>query len=801
MSGISTTRAQKRPWTDDPARENEHELPFAPQEGWLTLIALVVLIGAVAVAVDDAVWVGLAPGSHETQTKFLPVAALLSVLLGAWLAKRTVQPMVAHTISALVGGAFLLYAISGSISDAPNLIARLHDLNFSVSTFVRQVFVEDTRSTETSVFLLVMGALIWGAGYFASFNVFRRHRAAPGIVLAGVLMLINVSLTVHEQYGHVVVFVLAALLLVMRMNLFEQMGEWRSRGMNELGDISGSFLRNGAVMVALTIGASIVLAANASSAPLSNAWSSFDDQLLDLGYNVNRLLGGVSGAARGPNVLFTPSQTIRDFWQSSTEVVFTATVNNGEARRWRGAVYDSFDGQQWQQLDRQSQVVDTGDDLLAASEEPAAAGNGWDDISVTVTPADYGGDVFVAPADPVTVDQPAELVTNGANGTFASAKLSYGIQEGVPYTVDSVVRRTAGSGAITASDLAASGTNYPDWISRYLDIRPGSVGDLVATTAHDIYSRLPVDRRDPYHVAAAVQDFLYSKGGFSYDTDLRGLCNTNQKVDCFLTIKKGYCEYFASTMVMLLRELGIPARYAVGYLPGQEQSDGSWVVERSASHAWVEVYFPNHGWLEFDPTPGNSVNGQAPTHLAEGVPVVAGSPAPGSPEPAQQDQECADKFSRACLAGAQPDVPPVSPTPPSPDLALIIALAAILLVGSGLAFAAFMIRRVPSSEPELAFRGLSRLASRLGYGPKPSQTPYEFADRLGALVPVASGDVHLIATAKVEATYARRRPEAGTLSMIGAAYRRARLGLLRLVVHKAPSLRPARPKSTKSDKR
>ena len=120
------------------------------------------------------------------------------------------------------------------------------------------------------------------------------------------------------------------------------------------------------------------------------------------------------------------------------------------------------------------------------------------------------------------------------------------------------------------------------------------------------------------------------------------------KVDCFLTIKKGYCEYFATAMVMLLRELNVPARYVVGYLPGQKQADGSWLVERSAAHAWVEVYFPNHGWLEFDPTPGNSGNGQAPTHLAEGAPVAIGSPAPGSPAPAQEPV-CIDKVTRACL--------------------------------------------------------------------------------------------------------------------------------------------------------
>jgi transglutaminase-like putative cysteine protease len=702
--------------------------------------------------------------------------------------------MVAHTINALVGGAFLLYAISGSISSSPSVIARLQELNFSVATFVHQVFVENARSTETSVFLLIIGGLVWGAGYFASFNVFRRHQAAPGIVLAGLMMLVNVSITVHEEYIHLIVFVLAALLLVMRLNLFEQMGEWQSRGMRELGEISGSFLRNGAVMVALVIGASIVLAANASSAPLAHAWNNVDDQLLEVGYDVNRLLGGVTGPAKGPNVLFTPSQTIRDFWQSSTEPVFTANISDGVGRRWRGATYDSFDGTQWQQLDRQSTVVETSGALMAGSDEPSDIGPDWSSVTDTITPADFGGDVFVSPADPVKVDQPTELVTNGPDGPFAAAKLSYGIQQGQPYTVTAQVRNTTGPNAITANELAAAGDIYPDSIQRYLDIRPGSVGDLVATTAQSIYSSLPQNKRDPYHVAEAVQDYLYSSGGFTYDTDVRGLCDTTQKVDCFLTIKKGYCEYFASAMVMLLRELNIPARYVVGYLPGQKQPDGSWLVERSASHAWVEVYFPAHGWVEFDPTPGNADNGQAPTHLAEGAPIVLGSPKPGAAAPPPQDPACiADKISPKCIDPQKPDTQAVPPPPSGPDFPLYVALIALLLLGGGLMFGVLLFRRVPSSEPEIAFSGLSRLAARLGYGPRPSQTPYEYADRLGELLPVASNDVHLIATAKVEATYAKRRPEAGSMGSIGLAYRRARLGLLRLVVTKPKSLRSKPP--------
>ena len=799
----NTSKAgKKRPWTDLPAGEAVQDNPRGPREGWLTLIAVIVMVGAVAVAIDDAGWAGLAADSRESETKFLPVAALLSVLLGAWLAKRTIRPLRAHLVGSVVGAGFLLYAVSGSVSSAPSIIGRLHDLNLSVSAFVNEVFVQGARSTETSVFLLFIGALVWGLGQFAAFTVFRRHQAAPALILAGLMILINVSLTIHEEYLHLIVFVLAALLLVMRLNLFEQSTEWRARGMREFGDISSSFVRNGAYMVALTIGASLVLAANASSAPLSHAWNNVDDQLLAVGYDVNRWLGGITGIARGPNVLFTPTETIRDFWQSSTDEVFTATVSDGIGWRWRGATYDSFDGRTWSQLDRESVIVNSGGNLLQQSVDDVPDPGSTEPITATVTPADFGGDVFVSPADAVSVDQATEVVTNGADGPFVDAKLSDGIQDGVPYTVEADVRKPSDAGGLTANLLAVAGTNYPQWVKRYLDIRPGSVGAEVAATAESIEARLAINKRDPYHVAEAVQDYLYSGGGFSYTTDVRGLCDTQNVVDCFLQIRKGYCEYFATTMVMLLRELGIPARYVVGYLPGQQQSDGSWLVQRSAAHAWVEVYFPGHGWVEFDPTPGNTENGQAPTHLPAGPPIVFATPGPAStpaPSPSAAT-DCGDVFRRGqqCAVLTPVTVPPTGSG--GPNIGLPLAVGGLILAAL-IALIALALRRVPSSEPEIVFNSLSRLAARLGYGRQPAQTAYEYADRLGQLVPVAAGDLQLIATAKVQATYGRTRPGDSAIAMLANAYRRARIGLLRLIVRRPHVSRPSLGSKSRGRKR
>ena len=67
-------------------------------------------------------------------------------------------------------------------------------------------------------------------------------------------------------------------------------------------------------------------------------------------------------------------------------------------------------------------------------------------------------------------------------------------------------------------------------------------------------------------------------------------------------MKRGYCMYYATAMVMLLRHEGIPARFVEGFLPGERVGMQETVRTQNA-HAWVEVYFPRFGWVTFDPTP------------------------------------------------------------------------------------------------------------------------------------------------------------------------------------------------------
>ncbi|HRW19118.1 MAG TPA: DUF3488 and transglutaminase-like domain-containing protein [Dermatophilaceae bacterium] len=117
-----------------------------------------------------------------------------------------------------------------------------------------------------------------------------------------------------------------------------------------------------------------------------------------------------------------------------------------------------------------------------------------------------------------------------------------------------------------------------------------------------------------YDAALAIQEWLRSTGGFSYTLtlpDVRGPGDAPlDPVSAFFASKRGYCVQFSTAMVLMARAAGIPARMAIGFLPGSLQ-DGRYTVVGSDAHSWPELYFPGAGWVRFEPTPATRT-GTAP---------------------------------------------------------------------------------------------------------------------------------------------------------------------------------------------
>lgn len=772
--------------------EEPRRLWQPPAEGWSTVLIVSFMLGVVGWAVDDARWAGFAAGGGS-QTAFLPYALMIGGLVGLGLAKSRLSPIAAHLVGSAIGAGYLLFVIAGIVSDAAGVVDRLRALNASAAVFYDDLFVQGIRSAETSMFLLTVGGVAWATGLFAAFNVFRRHRPLPAIVVAGVVLLINVSVTVKAQYAFLVLFSLAAMLLLVRLNLMEQREGWLHRRIGDAGYVSGLFMRSGAVFVTVTLVGALVLAATASSAPLARAWRDADDKLIQFGNELNKVVGGVTGAARGPSGLFSSAQTIRGLWESSSEIVFRAATSDGRGYYWRGATYDDFDGTTWQQLDRTGggrvaagSAILSGTEDFVVEDDPTRVS-----VTSTITSVDIGTDVVLSPDAPLALDRDAQVFTHGDGGPFAAIELTDGLKREDSYTVSALVRDEGRpNGGITGNALATAGTDYPDWIDRYLALTSSAAGPIVDEVTNRIVDALPADQQDPYHIAAAIQSYLYSTGGFRYRTDVRNLCGNQRLVDCFLVEKQGYCEYFATAMAVMLRTQGIPSRMVLGYLPGRKLASGEWEVSRDAAHAWVEVYFPGTGWIRFDPTPGNQENGQRATVIPAGPPIATPSPDPDATNRPRATRDLRNETDESADpgAGAIPPRTDGSSGTGGTDPALIAAALVGAVFGLIVLLAVIARRRMRlTTAPEHAYRSVTRIASRFGYAPLPTQTAYEYAGVLAEVVPRVAPELQVVARAKVEATYAARSPEAEGLLALRAAYRRLRIGLLRLVLKRRRS--------------
>lgn len=128
-----------------------------------------------------------------------------------------------------------------------------------------------------------------------------------------------------------------------------------------------------------------------------------------------------------------------------------------------------------------------------------------------------------------------------------------------------------------------------------------------------------------FDIVARVQRFLQSSR-FQYATDVPA-ASDQPLMDFLLTTHRGYCQHFAGAAALLLRMAGVPTRVVVGFATGQESAPGTYRVRDKDAHAWIEVYFPGHGWVAFNPTPA-AASADVPASLDLVNPAAAVAAAP-----------------------------------------------------------------------------------------------------------------------------------------------------------------------------
>jgi transglutaminase-like putative cysteine protease len=177
------------------------------------------------------------------------------------------------------------------------------------------------------------------------------------------------------------------------------------------------------------------------------------------------------------------------------------------------------------------------------------------------------------------------------------------------------------------SDLALGPVSDPA-LGPVSDLALGPVSDPALGPVSDLALGPVSDRApSPYDTALAIEAALRQ---IPYSLDVPPPPAGREVVSWFLfDLRRGYCDYFATTMVVLARLNGIPARLAVGYAGGNyDPRFDRYEVTELQAHSWPELYFPGYGWIPFEPTPAQPL----PTRLAGTRPAQPNLPQPAGPE-------------------------------------------------------------------------------------------------------------------------------------------------------------------------
>ncbi len=654
---------------------------------------------------------GLSSTRWSDELGQVPAAALFATLLGWVLARSRFGTRRAALLSCLYGLSFLAWVLvqeSVPRFEIPAAWLEVHVRLWMglgrVAEFLGKVYTGRSNA-DPLIFSLSMSALTWVLAGFSAWSAFRLGRFWPALVppALGLLAVAYYYRGPVSERTYLGLYLLLGLLLLLHLVWRDQIELWREQWVKFTEEAGYQFARVGILTASLLL----VAAWSAASRPVG--FASLRPQTLNTVWDpvrdtFNRWFGDLRSPA-GP----APGDFYGDTLQLGGSIRL-APVPLMEVRAsspspagrfyWRSVTYDEYLDGAWHSTGSRGQAFDPNRDSLPA---PDMAARRTVDLTFQLRfPAITRPYLAVAP---LWVSLPLWVQVDPGTGDFESARSSNLLLQGTQYSERAAILQ------IDQATLRAAGVNYPESIrQRYLQL-PSSVTARTRELGKDVAG----GARTPYDQAALVTAYL--RNHIAYDTNIPSRPQEQDPVDWVLfNSARGYCDYYASAEVILLRSLGVPARLAVGFAQGQpldpRQSD--FMVLESDAHAWPEVFFPGIGWVEFEPTAS-----QPP--LIRPV-VLASSPtetsAPQSPSPAQRFR------SRVPL----PEHQPFASAAGLWLAALLrwLALAGIALVlGGALAWATHVY--LQGDSPAAAFQDWarsipSRLArlSRHGTGAEPS---------------------------------------------------------------------------------
>lgn len=634
---------------------------------WASIGLLFILLETIASRLVATTWT---PFLYLTQTATY-IAYVVGTSLGYSRFSRRVSQWLNVVYMLIMLPLQWTLAIDQSTSLEEQLTSVAGRLYFSTSDFFAQRPVEDPL-----FFVAIMTVLFWAISSWAGFTLVRNQNYLGAVMPAAIGMLIIQNYD-HSNAGRLwflAFFAFIALLVLGRLHFLQNRKSWRERRIFLSPDNSLELTSSMAIAAGLIIIVSWSIPASLSSwnsavrswDKLTKPWREFTQEMESAVSALESPSGGKRGEFFGSELPLGRGFPLSDVVMFEVETPDLDPSERPPRYYWRGRTYDHFINGQWfttstQREEYAPSIVNPFNlDTQDKTQAHFVFNTGDSTFSLLYSPSQP---IWLSRAG-VTFSQPADAGKDViAWHAFPSLK------SGETYQVDAVLNNP------NLKQLREAGTEYPAWVTdKYLQL-PQTFSPRIKQLAEEI----TVDAETPFDKATAITQYLRST--IEYASSVPKAPRNKDTLEWILfEHKKGYCVYYASADILMLRSLGIPARMAVGFAQG-ERDGNSYIVRRLHAHAWPEVYFPTIGWVEFEPT-GNQPSLDRP--LPPRDPLDAGL---ANPLEVLRDED--NEF-----AGREQDVEGLTPTevvetPVSPILYLI----PLFIVAAVVTF--FINRRFP----------------------------------------------------------------------------------------------------------
>jgi transglutaminase-like putative cysteine protease len=568
---------------------------------WEELVTLaIVMVGFLTVvqSMSSANWVNDMPSLY-------PIA-FVGLTFGLVMSRLKINEVLTHLMALTLGLVAVFLSVSTSLEGSymdrgEEIYERFADWMHAAST--------GGISNDNLPFILLVVSTTYLAAYVAAWAIFRWYNAWVGVVPGGLALLTNISYLPGQRSLPLLIYLFCAILLVARVNLLRKARQWRE-DRTRYPDFISLHVLNVTVWVALGLLAlAWVLPVGSGSGKIYTVWDTVTSPVTGPLESLNRVFLSVN-SKKGSSI-HSFGNTLPLLGEINLGGGEIMRVTAQETGYLRAQSYDVYTAQGWKIGPSSVATTGTWPALKALQSAEESRRQLRRPVSIQVTTSKTSG-VLVSQGDPLAVSIDSRVVYGGDQTDVTSVRPTAQLKEGAQYRVDSTISNAS------VQRLETAPVNYPAWVQSYLALPP-DLPRRVTGKAREITQGMD----NPYAKANAIEQYLRA---ITVDTKIQAAPPKRDSVDYFLfTSQRGYFDYHASAMVVLLRSVGVPSRLAVGYTlrPQDRIPDTNvYVLSEANAFAWPEVYFPTLGWVEFNPTPSEprvNRSGQDDTTFSDGT--------------------------------------------------------------------------------------------------------------------------------------------------------------------------------------